>query len=348
MLEKHMSKNLNQMKGGSYIVFGPTGTGKTSCLKKLSMKLFPEKNFNIYITCTSVKRPGQIYKKIYDELQLRTTGNNTRKDLFYKSAIEKLLSETKKMYLLVLDEFDQISSRKNKEVYTIFEWTFTQKIVLVAISNISILMNWPRLNCFQPKPTEIKFSSYTKQQIIMIIKSRLNEVKVTDTYIHTIAGRVSANGGDARTALGLAEKLLDLHKKQGKVTLLNCLDLMGTVCPVPDNINTLPLQQQIVTSVLMSMIKKNIVGVTVKRLFEVYNIICTKLKLSPIDQGEFVSVCRLLESSSIIKLENNSITTFPNEVLFKLVLFTRDEEAVLDSIRNSENSILSRILNTDF
>ena len=83
--------------------------------------------------------------------------------------------------MLVLDEIDQLDSSNQEVLYTIFEWPslHASKVVLVGIANALDLTDriLPRLqarpNC---RPQVLNFPPYSKQQLVDIIKHRLNQV----------------------------------------------------------------------------------------------------------------------------------------------------------------------------
>lgn len=82
---------------------------------------------------------------------------------------------------MVLDEIDQLDSKNQEILYTIFEWPSLQKsrLVLIGIANALDLTDriLPRLqarpNC---KPQLLNFAPYSKDQIANIIKDRLKKV----------------------------------------------------------------------------------------------------------------------------------------------------------------------------
>jgi cell division control protein 6 len=81
----------------------------------------------------------------------------------------------------VLDEIDQLDSKRQTVLYTIMEWPSIRnsKIVLVGIANALDLTDrvLPRLKSSLPiQPLLIHFEPYSKQQIMDIITDRLEQV----------------------------------------------------------------------------------------------------------------------------------------------------------------------------
>ena len=80
----------------------------------------------------------------------------------------------------MLDEIDQLETRHQEVLYTLFEWPSLQhcRLLLVAIANRLDLTErvLPRLASGPWAPHRIHFPPYTKQQIVDIVTDRLNKV----------------------------------------------------------------------------------------------------------------------------------------------------------------------------
>lgn len=338
-LTEFMSDHLQSMKSGSLYVSGQPGTGKTACLSKLlSSAEFKNKFSKVYINCTSMKSIGSIYKKICQELKLKVDGRKTEKD--HQTAIDQYLVSSKKMVLMVLDEVDQLCGNKQAVLYTIFEWPSKQhsKLLLIGIANSLDLTDRLLLrlnaNC-ELKPKLMHFSSYTKQQIVEIIKSRLQEAGVMEIFppvtIQLLAAKVSAVSGDVRRALDIGRRVVEIAEQQHKagqeinfkelgidlggkpaapVQVTQVVKVLNNVYGASQNLiddmdDNFPLQQKIMLCTLMLMLKneKN-KDITIGRLHDVYKRVCTKRNIFPVDQSEFSSICGLVETRGIIRIIN--------------------------------------------
>lgn len=83
--------------------------------------------------------------------------------------------------MLVLDEIDQLDSRKQSVLYTIFEWPSApnSKLVLIGIANALDLTDriLPRLQArLDLRPRLLHFTPYTKLEIVNILTARLKQV----------------------------------------------------------------------------------------------------------------------------------------------------------------------------
>uniref|UniRef100_A0A1I8NR07 Cell division control protein n=1 Tax=Stomoxys calcitrans TaxID=35570 RepID=A0A1I8NR07_STOCA len=240
-LKAFFREHLENKKSGSLYVSGQPGTGKTACLSLLLRS--PEFNNRIqkvYINCTSIASIGGVYKKLCAELNLKPQGRTERDHLM---AITHHLKTSTRMLLIVLDEIDQLCSSKQSVLYTIFEWPSLPdaRIILVGIANSLDLTERTllRLNArCELKPKHMHFPPYTKQQIVDIFKSRLEEAEVLDIFppvtLQLLAAKVSAVSGDVRRALDIGRRVVEIAEQQKKagereVKLQNLNNIVGEV-----------------------------------------------------------------------------------------------------------------------
>ncbi|OAD54007.1 Cell division control protein 6 like protein [Eufriesea mexicana] len=337
-LQQFMEEHLKNETSGSLYVSGPPGTGKTACLSKLILRTEFESKFKIvYVNCTTMKSAATIYAKIIQELGLSVSKSAKNS----KAVIEKYLISNHKMILLILDEIDQLESKKQSVLYSVFEWPsiHNSKLILVGIANALDLTDriLPRLQArCELKPKLMHFSPYTKQQICNIISDRLNEANVSDlftgTAIQMLSGKVAAVSGDIRRALDISRRVIELAEsqkiaqilqptnsnemnmpKKQQCTMDQAVDLKEVITVLngvyggSQNIekeeSTFPLQQKLLLcSLLLILNKGRNKDVTVGRLHEVYKKVCKKRNIHAVDGSEFYSLCSLIETRGILKL----------------------------------------------
>ncbi|XP_063980158.1 cell division control protein 6 homolog [Diachasmimorpha longicaudata] len=336
-LEEFIKEYVKGNKSGCLYVSGPPGTGKTASLSKIMLKPELKSAFKtVYINCTTMKSAGTIYGKIIQELGIEApkSGKNN------KTAIEKYLVATHKMVLLVLDEIDQLESRRQAVLYSIFEWPSIpkSKILLVGIANALDLTDriLPRLQArCQLKPKLMHFPPYSKQQIVEIISERLREAGVEEIFtgiaMQMLAGKVAAISGDVRKALDISRRVVELaesHKSQvlqpavdnqnnvgspkkvapsteKPVDLKEVVAVLNGVYGGSQNIekeeDTFPLQQKLLLCSLMLILNKGRnKDVTVGKLHEVYTKVCKKRNILSVDISEFVGICSLIETRGVV------------------------------------------------
>lgn len=215
-LEEFIREHLKNESSGSLYVSGPPGTGKTACLSKIMQQPeFKSKFKVIYVNCTTMKSAATVYSKIMEELNMPKPKSNKNN----KALIERYLMSNHKMLLLVLDEIDQLESKNQSILYSIFEWPSKKntKLVLIGIANALDLTDriLPRLQTkCSLKPELMNFPPYTKQQISNIVSSRLSTANVGDLLtgpaLQLLAGKVAAISGDIRRALDISRRVIEL------------------------------------------------------------------------------------------------------------------------------------------
>lgn len=84
--------------------------------------------------------------------------------------------------LLVLDEMDQLDSKAQDVLYTIFEWPYlpNSRLCLIGIANALDLTDriLPRLQA-RPhcRPQLLNFPPYSREELVAIVQDRLTRVK---------------------------------------------------------------------------------------------------------------------------------------------------------------------------
>lgn len=361
-LSKFLDNCLAERKSASIYISGPPGTGKTSCVNKLLIESYANKFNEISINCTGIATIGNIYKKICEQLKLKSGTEKENLNIVTEYITRK---NQKKMVLLLLDEIDQLVGNKQSVLYSIFEWPALKnsKIVLIGIANALDLTDrlLTRLNTnIELKPKLLHFPSYTKEQIVGIFKSRLEDAGAMEIFapntIQFLAAKVSAVSGDIRRALDIGRRVIEiaanktdgqnvdltdlgveyLDKPEEKIKLQDVLSVLngtyGSTSRTFDDENTqFPLQQKIIVGALLVILKndKN-KDITIGRSYAVYSKICTKRNIAKLDQSEFAGVCALIEDRGMIKLTKNK------EPKLRKIQLQWDESEVMSALQDKQ------------
>ncbi|CAH3024146.1 unnamed protein product [Porites evermanni] len=134
--------------------------------------------------------------------------------------LEEEFASSKLTRIIILDEMDQLESKSQEILYTIFEWPSLpkSKLVLIGIANALDLTDriLPRLQA-RPKckPELLHFAPYTRDQIVKIIQDRLTVVEEGSSILDTsaiqfCARKVSAMAGDMRKALDICRRAVEV------------------------------------------------------------------------------------------------------------------------------------------
>ncbi|XP_045382377.1 cell division control protein 6 homolog isoform X2 [Lemur catta] len=347
VIRNFLREHICGKKAGSLYLSGAPGTGKTACLSRILQDLKKElKGFKtIMLNCMSLRSAQAVFPAIAQEICQEEASRPAGKDMMRK--LEKhMTAEKGPMIVLVLDEMDQLDSKGQDVLYTLFEWPWlsNSRLVLIGIANTLDLTDriLPRLQARgKCKPQLLNFPPYTRVQIATILQDRLNQVSrdqvLDNAAIQFCARKVSAVSGDVRKALDVCRRAIEIVESDVKSqTILKPLSeckspseslipkrvglihISQVISEVDSNRMTLsqegaqdsfPLQQKIlVCSLLLLTRQLKIKEVTLGKLYEAYSKVCHKQQVAAVDQSECLSLSGLLEARGILGLKKNKET----------------------------------------
>ncbi|XP_067825303.1 cell division control protein 6 homolog [Heptranchias perlo] len=332
-------------KPGSLYISGAPGTGKTACLNRILADLQETlgDTVAIFINCMSLSSSHTIFRTIADQLFGKGKLKCAAKD--FSKKLERKLTSEGPMVLLMLDEMDQLDSKAQDVLYTLFEWPWliNSRLVLIGIANALDLTDriLPRLQA-RPKckPQLLNFRPYTRGQIVAIVQDRLNQVPgekvLDDAAIQFCARKVSSVSGDARKALDVCRRAVEIVESDvrrqtvlkpvveskspvkaaqspglKKVSLPHVSRVISEVygdrmTSSSGSDECFPLQQKLlVCSLLLLTRQSKVKEVTLGKLHDTYSKICRKQQMTGADQSECLSLCSLLESRGIVWLKQS-------------------------------------------
>ena len=235
----------------SLYISGAPGTGKTVCLKFLLQKK-QDKIKQIFVNCMGLKNPKDIYSAVANAFDPDT-------DIGYDQAQRFVVEQikcSKEPVLLVLDEVDQLASKDQAVLYSIFEWPYLpkSKLILVGIANTLDFTDrvLPRLQlAHEIAPTKLSFPAYSDREIEKIITSRLDcinnrkdvenvgEPLIKPIAIKFLSKKISTMSGDIRKALDVCRRAIELAEIEYKKQTI----LSPGVSPSRDGIKQIDLPQ---------------------------------------------------------------------------------------------------------
>ncbi|KAJ6660599.1 hypothetical protein lerEdw1_017596 [Lerista edwardsae] len=347
ILHQFLRKHVCGEKPGSLYISGPPGTGKTACFNRALLDLKTELTGiqTVVLNCMALQSSQTVFPAIAERLGLAGEDRKARSDVIRKLE-KRLTAESSPMVLVVLDEMDQLDSKGQDVLYTVFEWPSLPKsrLVLIGIANALDLTDriLPRLQA-RPKcrPQLLNFLPYSKDQLASILQERLKQVSgkqvLDNAAIQFCARKVSAISGDARKALDICRRAIEIVESDAKsqavlkplpackspskaaadstvpkqVGLVHVSQVIsdvygnrmaaGNSCGDADSF---PLQQKILVCSLLLLVKQQKAKeATLGKLHEAYSRVCRKQHVGAVDQSECLSLSALLESRGIVGLK---------------------------------------------
>ncbi|XP_068607407.1 cell division control protein 6 homolog [Brachionichthys hirsutus] len=308
---------------GSLYISGAPGTGKTACLNCVLQEMEAELSAvkTLVVNCMSLRSSHAVFPLLADKLG--APGG--------QKGMQKFLAAPGPAVLLVLDEMDQLDSKSQDVLYTIFEWPYLPKsrLCLIGIANALDLTDriLPRLQALpRCRPLLLNFPPYSRQELTAIVQDRLAQASsegiLDASAVQFCARKVSAVSGDARKALDICRRAVEVvesddRKKASEKQTETKASRVGVpqVARVLSEVygdrmasqgggETFPLQQKLLVCCLLLQTRggKN-KEVVLGKLHEVYSRLCARRQVSAVGQGECLSLCGLLESRGIVALK---------------------------------------------
>ncbi|CDR98016.1 origin recognition complex subunit 1, putative [Babesia bigemina] len=216
-------------------VSGVPGTGKTATVnmivreisdKKLSAKL-PWFDL-VEINGVHLVDPNDFYRILYGKLMKKSAVNHIAA---YKE-LDEYFMNNQTPCVLIIDEADYIVTRKQKVLFTIFDWPSRRKskLIVVIISNTMDLPSRMKASCVSRLAFgSLVFQPYRYQQILDVLSSQEDIKSAIDPVaLQLCARRVTNYSGDMRKALQIC-KLALATAKDGKVSTAEMNRVSNTV-----------------------------------------------------------------------------------------------------------------------
>eukprot|EP00066_Takifugu_rubripes_P010325 XP_003978064.1 PREDICTED: cell division control protein 6 homolog [Takifugu rubripes] len=325
-IRSFLEEKVLQRHPGSLYISGAPGTGKTACLNCAlqEMKARLSAVQSVVVNCMTLRSSLAIFSLLADKLKAPGGQNG----------LQRFLSAPGPSVLLVLDEMDQLDSKAQDVLYTIFEWPYlpNSRLCLIGIANALDLTDriLPRLRA-RPHchPQLLHFPPYSREELVAIVQDRLTQASadgIMDTSaVQFCARKVSAVSGDARKALDICRRAVEVvesderkkaldqrgEAKASKVSLPQVARVLSEVYGdrmashgSGSDAESFPLQQKLLVCCLLLLLRNGKTKeVVLGKLHEVYSRLCARRQVSAVGQGECLSLCSLLESRGIFALK---------------------------------------------
>ena len=308
-------------KPSNLFIYGKTGTGKTLTVKYTTDKILEvakQKEIPIqvfYLNCKLKKVADTEYRLIAQlarELGKTIPATGLPTDEVYKIFYEAL-DKSKKLFLVILDEIDQLIKKAGDEILYNLTRINTElknsQIAIIGISNDLVFADAldPRVKSSLSEE-EIVFPPYNAIQIQDILRQRaqtaFKENVINPGVIEKCAAYAAREHGDARRAIELLRVSGEIAERAGKTKLLiNHLDEAEDKIErdrMLDVVTTQPKQHQATLYSILLVRDSKKSTIFTGEVYEVYKDICKKVNLQFLTQRRISDVLAELDMLGII------------------------------------------------
>ncbi len=226
-LKKHVLMSVTERKGGSFLLCGIAGTGKTLAASILEEELekMEDKPSPVFLHLQGTASVSA--KAAFQDLchQLERKGGGTDVDDFYATSSEEYLASELRlspkipMVVIVVDEIDCLDSNVLRNLFT---WAHSNmyRLILIGITNNVNLPN-ERVMDFQRikgwKSEHIVFPAYGKDALLNILHHRVDFAVETKAIEFCAKWATNSGCGSARLALNLLLKAVGFAKADAEM-----------------------------------------------------------------------------------------------------------------------------------
>ncbi|CAI4229151.1 unnamed protein product [Auanema sp. JU1783] len=224
-------------KGTSQVMYisGVPGTGKTASTMAVMRKMVSEgkKFISVYVNAMELMEPKLLYVQVYNGITKNTKKISPSVASNKLNAMFQVSDKKRLPIVLLVDELDQLVTKKQEIVYEVFNWTTLDeaRITVIAIANT---LDFPermlshRINS-RMGANRMLFQPYSFDQISQIIRDRLSifpDDVVAPEAVQLASQKIAAVSGDLRKAMDILRRATEIamEKASTKVEISHVLD----------------------------------------------------------------------------------------------------------------------------
>lgn len=282
--------------GSCVYVSGTPGTGKTATIKEVvsqlelrsSDKELAEFSF-LEINGMKLTNPHTAYEMLWQEIsggqRVSATNAMVMLEQEFKSPNPRRVPT-----VVLMDELDQLVTKNQGVMYNFFNWpTFAHsRLIVVAVANTMDLPERMLSNKISSRLglTRIQFPGYTYEQLKEIIATRLKDIAgdlIEKDAAEFASRKIAGVSGDARRALDICRRAVELTENEGKATKVNINHVKraiseSTNSPIHIYLQTLPVAGKIFLCAVLARVRRS--GVVENSLADVLEETERLIKLS--------------------------------------------------------------------
>jgi len=312
-------------------VSGVPGTGKSlivttamDCFSRYTTEKKKHLQFiDVYINGLSLSKPDKIWRKIASQI---LTDTSQTKKLTPAQALKKTCAFFERRQgerlpvVLVVDELDQLlADKKQQIIYTLLDWT-TKPSNMFSFIAIFNTMSLPENSLINRNASRIGFMRcifppYSHEQLYTIVKKSLIEGQakkteggIDDDTITLVAKKVAAISGDARRALDIARRTIEIAEtsKEGSARSVQAAfkEIFSSVkIDIMKHCST--LEKHVINYLKLQLDGSGDAETTLMTIFETLNTNAT-YEGRPWTRNQFLYAVEKLHKMKILIVETNS------------------------------------------
>ncbi|KAK4211413.1 P-loop containing nucleoside triphosphate hydrolase protein [Rhypophila decipiens] len=231
LVYSHLEAAITEGTGTCIYISGTPGTGKTATVREVVSHLDSavkndELDDFIFVEINGMKitDPHQSYSLLWEALKGQRVSPSQALDLLEREFSHP--SPRRVPCVVLMDELDQLVTKNQGVMYNFFNWPGLRhsRLIVLAVANTMDLPERTLSNKISSRLglTRITFPGYNHEQLMRIVQSRLEGVPgdiVDSDAVQFAARKVAAVSGDARRALDICRRAVELAEVDSKQTL---------------------------------------------------------------------------------------------------------------------------------
>jgi origin recognition complex subunit 1 len=233
LVYSHLEAAITDGSGACIYISGTPGTGKTATVREVVSRLddavrSDELDDFIFVEINGMKitDPHQSYSLLWEALRGQRVSPSQALDLLEREFNNP--SPRRVPCVVLMDELDQLVTKNQSVMYNFFNWPGLRhsRLIVLAVANTMDLPERTLSNKISSRLglTRITFSGYNHEQLMKIIQSRLEGVPgniVEPDAVQFASRKVAAVSGDARRALDICRRAVELAEAEAKETAIS-------------------------------------------------------------------------------------------------------------------------------
>ncbi|KAI5477041.1 origin recognition complex subunit 1 [Pseudohyphozyma bogoriensis] len=225
--------------GTCLYIHGVPGTGKTASLHSVVRELQQDEDMDpfqfVEINGMKISEPNTAFTILWEALSGQKSP--PRQALAHLEEHFQTPDPTRKTTVVLVDELDQMITKKQDVIYNFFNWPHVphSRLIVIAIANTMDLPEREMSGKIRSRlgSNRIPFPTYSWQELEAILEARLDGLDVfAPRALERIAKNVAAVSGDARRALDIARRTVEKKDQSnlinGKTELCSMVEVQET------------------------------------------------------------------------------------------------------------------------